>query len=159
MEGLLYHDCTRGLEVQFGPAGGRENFEKCQRIAPTYAAKASKELLSMTPTRSGAGGGGPAAASPPPAPALSEPAAPPTDTVRPVREGRSGRRGAGGRARPAALVNPNYTRVVVYVDRETDFHAPPAEKRPQPCKPPRLLMWTWANSTLGGGKQKTIPDQ
>jgi len=52
--------------------------------------------------------------------------------------------------------NPNYTRVVVYVDRETDFMHHMLKKDPVIDKPPRLYV-DLSNATMGDGKQKNIP--
>ena len=52
--------------------------------------------------------------------------------------------------------NPDYTRVVVYADRETDFSHRLLRADPSIEKPPRLYVDV-ANSTIGGGVQKTIP--
>jgi len=114
MEGLLYHDLAQGAEVQFGPAGGtRELREDRQRIADSpYAAKASKELLSMTPTRAAPEAVARRPASPPPAPASSEPAAPPADTVAQSAKAAPGGEGLAVVQDLQHWSNPNYTRVV-----------------------------------------------
>jgi N-acetylmuramoyl-L-alanine amidase len=52
--------------------------------------------------------------------------------------------------------NPNYTRVVVYVDRETDFMHHMLKRDPVIDKPPRLYV-DLSNATMGDGKQKNIP--
>jgi len=52
--------------------------------------------------------------------------------------------------------NPNYTRVVVYLDRETDFVHRLLKKDPTIDKPPRLYV-DLSNATMGDGKQKNIP--
>jgi N-acetylmuramoyl-L-alanine amidase len=52
--------------------------------------------------------------------------------------------------------NPNYTRVVVYLDRETDFVHRMLKKDPVIDKPPRLYV-DLSNATMGDGKQKNIP--
>jgi N-acetylmuramoyl-L-alanine amidase len=158
LEGLLYHDLHKGLKFDSDLRAARENFEKIVKEFPDspYAGKASKELQSMTPARKAPEEVARRPAFPPPAPDSSEPPAPPADTV-----------SAPAKAAPAgeglAVVedlrhwsNPNYTRVVVYVDRETDFTHRLLKKDPSLDKPPRLYV-DLGNSTLGGGKQKTIP--
>jgi N-acetylmuramoyl-L-alanine amidase len=52
--------------------------------------------------------------------------------------------------------NPNYTRVVVYLDRETDYVHRLLKKDPVIDKPPRLYV-DLSNATMGEGKQKNIP--
>jgi len=158
MEGLLYHDLHKGLKFNSDLRAARENFEKIVKELPDspYAAKASKELLSMTPTRAAPEAVARRLASPPPAPALSEPAAPPTDTVAQSAKAAPGGEGLAVVQDLQHWSNPNYTRVVVYVDRETDFTHRLLKKDPSLDKPPRLYV-DLGNSTLGGGKQKTIP--
>jgi N-acetylmuramoyl-L-alanine amidase len=158
MEGLLYHDLHKGLKFNSDLQAARENFEKIVKELPDspYAAKASKELLSMTPTRATPEAVARRPASPPPAPALSEPAAPPTDTVAQSAKAATGGEGLAVVQDLQHWSNPNYTRVVVYVDRETDFTHRLLKKDPSLDKPPRLYV-DLGNSTLGGGKQKTIP--
>jgi len=158
MEGLLYHDLHKGLKFNSDLRAARENFEKIVKELPDspYAAKASKELLSMTPTRAAPEAVARRPASPPPAPALSEPAAPPTDTAAQSAKAAPGGEGLAVVQDLQHWSNPNYTRVVVYVDRETDFTHRLLKKDPSLDKPPRLYV-DLGNSTLGGGKQKTIP--
>ena len=158
MEGLLYHDLHKGLKFNSDLRAARENFEKIVKELPDspYAAKASKELLSMTPTRAAPEAVARRPASPPPAPALSEPAAPPADTVAQSAKAAPGGEGLAVVQDLQHWSNPNYTRVVVYVDRETDFTHRLLKKDPSLDKPPRLYV-DLGNSTLGGGKQKTIP--
>jgi N-acetylmuramoyl-L-alanine amidase len=156
MEGLLYHDLHKGLKFDSDLRAARENFEKIVKEFPDspYAAKASKELQSMTPTRAAPE----AVARRPtsPAPALSEPAAPPTDTVAQPAKAAPGGEGLAVVQDLQHWSNPNYTRVVVYIDRETEFTHRLLKKDPTIEKPPRLYV-DLSNSTLGGGKQKTIP--
>jgi len=158
MEGLLYHDLHKGLKFNSDLRAARENFEKIVKELPDspYAAKASKELLSMTPTRAAPEAVARRPASPPPAPASSEPAAPPADTVAQSAKAAPGGEGLAVVQDLQHWSNPNYTRVVVYVDRETDFTHRLLKKDPSLDKPPRLYV-DLGNSTLGGGKQKTIP--
>ena len=158
-EGVLYHDLHKGLKFDSDLRAARDSFEKVAREFPesSFAAKASLELKSMRPVRMAREAPARRAA-PPPVPSVpSEPAAavPPEILAEPPKpaEGEEG----------LAIVqdlrhwsNPNYTRVVVYVDRETDFTHRLLKKDPTIEKPPRLYV-DLSNSTLGGGKQKTIP--
>jgi N-acetylmuramoyl-L-alanine amidase len=158
MEGLLYHDLHKGLKFDSDLRAARENFEKIVKEFPDspYAAKASKELQSMTPTRAAPEAVARRPASPPPAPALSEPAAPPPETVAQPATAAPGEEGLAVVQDLRHWSNPNYTRVVVYVDRETDFTHRLLKKDPTLDKPPRLYV-DLSNSTLGGSKQKTVP--
>jgi N-acetylmuramoyl-L-alanine amidase len=95
---------------------------------------------------------------PPPVTSIpTEPAAPvpPEIVAEPVKPG-EGEEGLAVVQDLRHWSNPNYTRVVVYVDRETDFAHRLLKKDPAIEKPPRLYV-DLSNSTLGGGKQKTIP--
>ncbi len=159
LEGVLYQDLHKGLKFNSDLRAARENFEKVVKEFPEspFAAKASQELKAMRPVRTLPEAVARRPSPPPVAPIPSEPAAPvpaeiPPGSVKPA-EGEEG----------LAVVqdlrhwsNPNYTRVVVYVDRETDFTHRLLKKDPTIEKPPRLYV-DLSNSTLGGGKQKTIP--
>jgi N-acetylmuramoyl-L-alanine amidase len=161
-EGVLYQDLHKGLKFDSDQRAARESFEKVVKEFPdsAFAAKASQELKSMRPARPA-----PAAAVRRPAPPPPLPAAPvPSETAAPVppellAEPPRPAEGEEGLAVVQDLrhwSNPNYTRVVVYVDRETDFTHRLLKKDPTIDKPPRLYV-DLGNSTLGGGKQKTIP--
>jgi N-acetylmuramoyl-L-alanine amidase len=157
MEGLLYRDLHKGLKFDSDLRAARENFEKIVKefADSPYAVKASKELESMSPARTAPEAVVRRPAAPPPA-AITEPAAPPPGAV---AEPAKAAAGEGNLAVVEDLrhwSNPNYTRVVVYVDRETDFTHRLLKKDPALDKPPRLYV-DLSNSTLGGGKQKTVP--
>jgi N-acetylmuramoyl-L-alanine amidase len=159
LEGVLYQDLHKRLKFDSDLRAARENFEKVAKEFPEspFAAKASQDLKAMRPARipprAMARRPVPSAApSVPPQPAAPAPAEAGEETAKPL-EGEEG----------LAVVqdlrhwsNPNYTRVVVYVDRETDFAHRLLKKDPALEKPPRLYV-DLSNSTLGGGSQKTIP--
>jgi len=158
-EGILYYQLHKRLKFDSDLRAAREDFEKivAEFSDNPYAAKATKELQSMPRTRVT------------PESAAKRPAAVPPvagETVPPAMPG------AGPAAEPRkpgpdevglAVVqdlrhwsNPNYTRVVVYLDRETDFVHHLLKKDPAMDKPPRLYV-DLSNSTLGDGSQKSIP--
>jgi N-acetylmuramoyl-L-alanine amidase len=158
-EGTLYQDLHKGLKFDSDLRAARENFEKVVKEFPEspFAAKASQELKAIRPPRAVSETQARRPAPPPVAAMPSEPPAPvladsPAEPAPPT-----------GAEEGLAVVqdlqhwsNPNYTRVVVYVDRETDFTHRLLKKDPAIEKPPRLYV-DLSNSTLGGGKQKTIP--
>jgi N-acetylmuramoyl-L-alanine amidase len=156
LEGVLYHDLHKGLKFDSDLRAARENFEKVVKEFPEspFAAKASQELKSMRPVRIA------------PDVLVRRPAAPPvppipSETVPPeiLAESAKPAEGEEGLAVVQDLrhwSNPNYTRVVVYVDRETEFTHRLLKKDPAIEKPPRLYV-DLSNSTLGGGKQRNIP--
>ncbi len=159
LEGVLYQDLHKRLKFNSDLRAARENFEKVAKEFPEspFAVKASQELKAMRPARSR-----PETMArrpvPPPVPSFPpEPAAPaPTEAVvEPVKPA-EGEEGLAVVQDLRHWSNPNYTRVVVYVDRETDFTHRLLKKDPTIEKPPRLYV-DLSNSTLGGGKQKTIP--
>jgi len=159
LEGILYQDLHKRLKFDSDLRAARENFEKVSKEFPDspFAAKASQELKAMRPARPSAEA---AARKPLPPPVTSiptEPAAPipPEIVAEPVKPG-EGEEGLAVVQDLRHWSNPNYTRVVVYVDRETDFAHRLLKKDPAIEKPPRLYV-DLSNSTLGGGKQKTIP--
>jgi N-acetylmuramoyl-L-alanine amidase len=158
-EGVIYRDLHKGLKFDSDLRAARESFEKVVKEFPEspFAAKAAQELRSMRPVRTAPPALARRPAPPPVLPVPTETAAPvpPEILAEPPRpaEGEEG----------LAIVqdlrhwsNPNYTRVVVYVDRETEFNHRLLKKDPTIEKPPRLYV-DLSNSTLGGGKQKTIP--
>jgi N-acetylmuramoyl-L-alanine amidase len=159
-ESLLYLDLHKGLKFDSDLRAARESFERivAEYADSPYAAKASQELQSLTRSqpapqtvvRQPVVPPGPAPESVP-----AEAAAPPTvESTKPAA-------GAGGLAVVQDLrhwSNPDYTRVVVYVDRETDFTHRLLKKDPAIVKPPRLYVdLSHATLGLGDGKQKSIP--
>jgi N-acetylmuramoyl-L-alanine amidase len=160
-EALLYLDLHKRLKYNSDLRAARESFEKigAEFGDSPYAAKADKELQAIPRSQ-------PApqavtrrpAVSPLPAPesVQAEPAVPV-----PAVETAKVAPGTGGLAVVQDLrhwSNPNYTRVVVYLDRETDFVHRLLKKDPAIVKPPRLYV-DLNNATLGvgDGKQKSIP--
>ncbi len=150
MEGLLYYDLHKGLKFNSDLKAAQENFDKILKEYPEsrYAARADKELQSM-----------PRPAAPPavarrsaPAPAAEPPPKPAADPP------------ALGAAEEGLSVvqdlrhwsNPDYTRVVIYADREADFSHRLLRADPSIEKPPRLYVDV-AGSTIADGVQKTIP--
>jgi N-acetylmuramoyl-L-alanine amidase len=148
LEGALYQNLYKALKFDSDQRAARENFEKIVKEYPQspYAAKADRELKSMPPIQVAS-----AAITrrqvPPPAVAPAEP----------------GQASAPGDGDGLAVVqdlrhwsNPDYTRVVVYLDRETDFEPHMLKKDPVIDKPPRLYV-DLSNATMGEGTQKNIP--
>ncbi len=159
LEGVLYQDLHKRLKFNSDLRAARENFEKVSKEFPEspYAAKASQELKAMRPIRPPAEAVARRPLPPPVTSFPSEPAAPapPEIIAEPVKPA-EGEEGLAVVQDLRHWSNPNYTRVVVYVDRETDFTHRLLKKDPTIEKPPRLYV-DLSNSTLGGGKQKTIP--
>jgi N-acetylmuramoyl-L-alanine amidase len=159
LEGVLYQDLHKRLKFDSDLRAARENFEKVSKEFPEspYAAKASQELKAMRPIRPPAEAVARRPLPPPVTSFPSEPAAPapPEIIAEPVKPA-EGEEGLAVVQDLRHWSNPNYTRVVVYVDRETDFTHRLLKKDPTIEKPPRLYV-DLSNSTLGGGKQKTIP--
>jgi N-acetylmuramoyl-L-alanine amidase len=93
-------------------------------------------------------------ATPPVASPEREP--PPESAVEPRRAPAPGEEGLAVVEDLRHWSNPNYTRVVVYLDRETDFVHRMLKKDPTIDKPPRLYV-DLSNATMGDGKQKNIP--
>ena len=159
LEGVLYQDLHKRLKFDSDLRAARENFEKVAKEFPEsqFAAKASQELKAMRPVRPAAE---PAARRPLPSPVLPppiEPAAPvPPEIAAEPAKPAEGEEGLAVVQDLRHWSNPNYTRVVVYVDRETEFTHRLLKKDPTIDKPPRLYV-DLGNSTLGGGKQKNIP--
>jgi hypothetical protein len=120
-EGILYQDLHKRLKFDSDLRAARENFEKivAEFSDNPYAAKAAKEL-SPCPRRSAGG----AARWPPPAPLRAGEGSPSVVPVPDLRgpQARTRRGRPCGGSGPAPLVNPNYTRVVVYlIARQTSF--------------------------------------
>jgi N-acetylmuramoyl-L-alanine amidase len=156
MEGMLYYDLHKGLKFNSDLKASQENFEKIVKEHPDspYAAMAAKELQGMPRPWA-------------PAAVARRPAAPPAAEAEPPPT--AAPKSSGPSAKPApedeglSIVqdlrhwsNPDYTRVVVYADRETDFTHRLLRADPSIDKPPRLYVDV-AHSTIGEGVQKTIP--
>jgi N-acetylmuramoyl-L-alanine amidase len=158
-EGVIYRDLHMGLKFDSDLRAARESFEKVVKEFPEspFAAKAAQGLKSMRPVRSAPPVLARRPAPPPVPPVPAEPAAavPPEILAEPPRPA-EGEEGLAVVQDLRHWSNPNYTRVVVYVDRETDFTHRLLKKDPTIEKPPRLYV-DLSKSTLGGGKQKTIP--
>jgi N-acetylmuramoyl-L-alanine amidase len=158
-EGILYQDLHKRLKFDSDLRAARENFEKIAAEFPDtpYAAKAAKELQSMAPLRVT------------PERVTKRPATAPSVAVETLPRAVPGAEPVDEQRKPVpdeaglAVVqdlrhwsNPNYTRVVVYLDRETDFVHHLLKKDPSIDKPPRLYV-DLSNSTMGEGSQKNIP--
>ena len=162
LEGALYQDLYKGLKFDSDQRAARENFEKIVKEYPQspYAAKAGRELQSMAPAPSRVESAAVARrrATPPLAPPEREPPTEeaPESAVEPGRAPAPGEEGLAVVQDVRHWSNPNYTRVVVYVDRETDFMHHILKKDPVIDKPPRLYV-DLSNATMGDGKQKNIP--
>jgi N-acetylmuramoyl-L-alanine amidase len=156
-EGVLYQDLYKGLKFDSDQRAARENFEKVVKEYPQspYAAKAGRELQGMAPSRaeSAAVARRAAAAAPEREP---PPGAAPESSVEPRRAPAPGEEGLAVVQDLRYWSNPNYTRVVIYTDRDTDFTHRLLKKDPALDKPPRLFV-DLSNSTMGSGVQKTIP--
>jgi N-acetylmuramoyl-L-alanine amidase len=156
-EGVLYQDLYKGLKFDSDQRAARENFEKVVKEYPQspYAAKAGRELQGMAPSRAEA-----AAVARRAAAALPEreppPGAAPESAVEPRRAPAPGEEGLAVVEDLRYWSNPNYTRVVIYTDRDTDFTHHLLKKDPALDKPPRLFV-DLSNSTMGSGVLKTIP--
>jgi N-acetylmuramoyl-L-alanine amidase len=148
MEGMLYYDLHKGLKFNSDLKAAQENFEKIVKEHPEspHAAKAAKELQGMPRPWA------PPAVARRPAP----PAAPPAKAAEPAAQPAPEEEGLAVVQDLRHWSNPDYTRVVVYADRETDFSHRLLRADPSIEKPPRLYVDV-ANSTIGGGVQKTIP--
>jgi len=158
-EGLLYRDLHQRLKFDSDLRAARENFEKVAAEFPdsAYAAKATKEIQSISRSKPPSQAVAKRPAAPPPLPNESE-ATPPAvpDTEVEAVKAAPGEEGLAVVQDLRHWSNPNYTRVVVYVDRETDFMHHLLKKDPALDKPPRLYV-DLSNATLGDGKQKNIP--
>ncbi|MEJ5357736.1 MAG: N-acetylmuramoyl-L-alanine amidase [Desulfobacterales bacterium] len=158
-EGLLYRDLHRGLKFNSDLRAAKENFEKIKNEFPEHpvAAKAEKELQALPRPRPPAQAA--RRAPDPPAPSRPEPQPPPA----PPETADAAPAVADFSEEGLAIVqdvkhwsNPDYTRVVVYVDRETDYSHRLLKRDPTIDKPPRLYV-DLANATLAEGSQRTIP--
>jgi N-acetylmuramoyl-L-alanine amidase len=159
LEGVLYHDLHKGLKFYSDLRAARENFEKVVKEFPEnpFAVKASQELKSMRPVRTAPEALARRPVPPPVTPLPSETAAPvPPEILAESAKPAEGEEGLAVVQDLRHWSNPNYTRVVVYVDRETEFTHRLLKKDPTIEKPPRLYV-DLSNSTLGGGKQRSIP--
>jgi N-acetylmuramoyl-L-alanine amidase len=158
-EGILYQDLYKRLKFDSDLRAAREDFEKivAEFSDNPYAAKATKELQSMPRARVTPESAARQPAPIPPAVGEASPSVIPGSG--PAPEARKPGAGEVGLAVVQDLrhwSNPNYTRVVVYLDRETDFVHHLLKKDPAMDKPPRLYV-DLSNSTLGEGSQKSIP--
>ena len=156
LEGVLYQDLHKGLKFDSDLRAARENFEKVVKEYPQspYAAKAGRELQGMAPrVESAAVARRPTAAAPEREPPQG---AAPESAVEPRRAPAPGEEGLAVVQDLRHWSNPNYTRVVIYTDRDTDFTHRLLKKDPTLDKPPRLFV-DLSNSTMGSGVQKTIP--
>lgn len=158
-EGLLYRDLHRGLKFNSDLRAATENFEKIKSEFPDHpvAAKADKELQALPRPRPPA-----QAARRPPAPA-APPRQEPQPQPAPAETADAAPAVSDFSEEGLAIVqdvkhwsNPDYTRVVVYVDRETDYSHRLLKRDPTIDKPPRLYV-DLANATLAEGSQRTIP--
>jgi len=160
LEGVLYQDLHKGLKFDSDLRAARENFEKIVKEYPQspYAAKAGRELQGMAPSRVESAVVARRRAAPPVASPEREPPpeAAPESTVEPRRAPAPGEEGLAVVEDLRHWSNPNYTRVVVYLDRETDFVHHMLKKDPAIDKPPRLYV-DLSNATMGDGTQKNIP--
>ena len=160
LEGALYQDLYKGLKFDSDQRAARENFEKIVKEYPQspYAAKAGRELQGMAPSRVESAAVAQRHAPPPVAAPEREPltGAAPESAVEPGRAPAPGEEGLAVVQDVRHWSNPNYTRVVVYLDRETDFVHHMLKKDPVIDKPPRLYV-DLSNATMGDGKQKNIP--
>ncbi|MFO7708375.1 MAG: N-acetylmuramoyl-L-alanine amidase [Desulfobacterales bacterium] len=156
MEGMLYYDLHKGLRFNSDLKAAQENFEKIVKEHPdsSYAAKAAKELQGMPRPWA------PATVARKPAPQAplesGPPAAAPSKPARPGSKPAPDEEGLSVVQDMRHWSNPDYTRVVVYADRETDFTHRLLRADPSIDKPPRLYVDV-ANSTIGEGVQKSIP--
>ena len=158
-EGLLYYDLNKRLKFDSDLRAARENFEKVVAEFPDspFAAKSTKELQSFARTRPPAQATAKRPSIPPPFPSESGMTAPSVpDTVAEAVKAAPGEEGLAVVQDVRHWSNPNYTRVVVYLDRETDFVHRLLKKDPTIDKPPRLYV-DLSNATMGDGKQKNIP--
>jgi N-acetylmuramoyl-L-alanine amidase len=156
MEGVLYHELYKALKFSSDLRAARENFEKVLKEYPEnrYAEKAATELRSMPRP----GGTDPAvaarSASPKPkAPAGSETPVPVLESSGETRKAAPGEEGSAVVQDLRFWSNPNYTRVVIYADREMEFSHRLLKKDPALEKPQRLYV-DLSNSRLGSGPQQ-----
>jgi N-acetylmuramoyl-L-alanine amidase len=156
-EGMLYLSLHKALKFDSDQRFARENFEKITKEHPgsEYAAKAAREIQAMPRPRSETA----AAVRRTPAPA--QPSLPPAPA--PAAGGETA--AEGGRAAEDGLAivqdlkywsNPDYSRVVVYLDRDVPFTHTMLKRDPSIDKPPRLMVDV-ADATIGGGSQRTVP--
>jgi N-acetylmuramoyl-L-alanine amidase len=171
-EGMLYLSLHKALKFDSDLRFARENFEKIAKEYPgnEYAAKANREIQAMPRSRAEIAAAQqqqqrrrPAPAAPPSAgsPSAETPGAPATSSP-PAGAGASDA-AAESTAEGLAVVqdlkfwsNPDYSRVVVYLDRDAPFTHSMLKRDPALDKPPRLYV-DLAGATIGGGAQKTVP--
>ncbi|MCU0560529.1 MAG: N-acetylmuramoyl-L-alanine amidase [Desulfobacterales bacterium] len=155
MEGMLYYDLHKGLKFNSDLKAAQENFEKIVKEHPEspYAGMATKELQGMPRPWAPPAGVARRPQAPPPA-AEAEPAA--AKSAKPPAKPAPEEEGLSIVQDLRHWSNPDYTRVVVYADRETDFSHRLLRADPSIDKPPRLYV-DLAHSTIGEGVQKSIP--
>jgi N-acetylmuramoyl-L-alanine amidase len=158
-EALLYLELNKGLKFDSDLRAARENFEKVVAEFPDspFSAKSAKELQAIARARAPRPTVVMRTPAPPALPSESgstPPAVP--DTVAEAVKAAPGEEGLAVVQDVRHWSNPNYTRVVVYVDRETDYIHRLLKKDPSIDKPPRLYV-DLSNATMGDGKQKNIP--
>jgi N-acetylmuramoyl-L-alanine amidase len=160
-EALLYLDLHKRLKFDSDLRAAQENFEKIGIEFPDtpYAAQAASQLQALPRNRTTP----PSIARRPPPSVSAAPESAPEETIppAPATETANALAGEGGLAVVQDLrhwSNPNYTRVVVYLDRETEFVHRLLKKDPEIEKPPRLYVdLSSATLGMGDGKQKNIP--
>ena len=151
-EGMLYLALHKALKFDSDLRFARENFEKIAREYPgnEYAAKAARELQAMPRTRAEA------AVAARRAPAPAPPTFPPAGPVEAADTARGSEDGLAVVQDLKYWSNPDYSRVVVYLDRDVVFTHSMLKRDPGLDKPPRLMV-DLADATIGGGSQRTIP--
>jgi N-acetylmuramoyl-L-alanine amidase len=153
MVGRLYEELHRWSKSPADQASAREAYEKIVSDFPDsrYMPKASTRLGSLP------SGPAHAAAGRPKPPGTSEDESEAVLTKTPPAESASA--APAGKAVVTGLrywSNPNYTRVVIDADRESDYTHHLLKKDPALNKPQRLYVDV-GRSRLGGDLQKTIP--
>ena len=160
LEGALYQNLYKALKFDSDQRAARENFEKIVKEYPQspYAAKADRELQGMAPIRVASAAVARRQAPPPSAAPgrQTAPAAAAAGAAEPVQAPAPGEEVLAVVQDLRHWSNPDYTRVVVYLDRETDFEPHMLKKDPVIDKPPRLYV-DLSNATMGEGTQKNIP--
>jgi N-acetylmuramoyl-L-alanine amidase len=154
MEGVLYLSLHKALKFDSDLRFARENFEKITKEYPgsDFAARATHEIQAMPRSRAEMAAAQRKAPAATPSPVPPAPGAPAPDAA-----------GDARRDDGLAVVhdlkywsNPDYSRVVVYLDRDATFTHSMLKRDPGLDKPPRLYV-DLAGSTIGGGSQKTVP--
>jgi N-acetylmuramoyl-L-alanine amidase len=157
-EGMLYLALHKALKFDSDMRFARENFEKIAREYPgnEYAQRATREIQAMPRPRAET----PVAARRAPAPAApgaaSAPTPPPAAGADSADSGRAPEEGLAVVQDLKYWSNPDYSRVVVYLDRDVPFTHSMLKRDPTIDKPPRLMVDV-ADATIGGGSQRTVP--